>query len=119
MTNAGTIHENFSNHERPRIRLGEQTSRPCGLALLLLALLLRAEGWRQAVELVRRRLDVGGVELLSRAMVTEDGEIVEDDADDEDAGDVGKPLSDLLVRDLTATAPSACASPLAGSRTWR
>ncbi|MFG1282694.1 MULTISPECIES: ParB/RepB/Spo0J family partition protein [Xanthobacter] len=41
--------------------------------------------------------------------VTEDGEIIEDgnhvsalDTEDEDAGDAGKPLSDLLVRDLTA-----------------
>lgn len=42
--------------------------------------------------------------------VTEDGEIVgegdgedaEPQPDDEDAGDAGKPLSDLLVRDLTA-----------------
>ncbi|MDQ0506154.1 ParB/RepB/Spo0J family partition protein [Xanthobacter agilis] len=47
--------------------------------------------------------------------VTEDGEIIEDgtddkdgnpvsalDPEDEDAGDAGKPLSDLLVRDLTA-----------------
>lgn len=41
--------------------------------------------------------------------VTEDGEIIEDgnhvsalDAEDEDAGDAAKPLSDLLVRDLTA-----------------
>jgi len=45
------------------------------------------------------------------ATVTEDGEIVGDagngedaepQAEDEDAGDAGKPLSDLLVRDLTA-----------------
>ena len=46
------------------------------------------------------------------ARVSEDGEIIADgadenpasalDAEDEDAGDAGKPLSDLLVRDLTA-----------------
>jgi len=44
------------------------------------------------------------------ATVTEDGEIVgegdgedaEPQPDDEDAGDAGKPLSDLLIRDLTA-----------------
>ncbi|SHO61310.1 chromosome partitioning protein, ParB family [Pseudoxanthobacter soli DSM 19599] len=44
------------------------------------------------------------------ATITEDGEIVgegdgedaEPQPDDEDAGDAGKPLSDLLIRDLTA-----------------
>ncbi|MFG1316370.1 ParB/RepB/Spo0J family partition protein [Xanthobacter autotrophicus] len=44
------------------------------------------------------------------ATITEDGEIIgegdgedaEPQPDDEDAGDVGKPLSDLLIRDLTA-----------------
>lgn len=54
-------------------------------------------------------------EAAENMRVTEDGEIIEDgtddkdgnpvsafDAEDADAGDAGKPLSDLLVRDLTA-----------------
>ena len=54
-------------------------------------------------------------EAAENMRVTEDGEIIEDgtddkdgnpvsalDAEDEDTGDAGKPLSDLLVRDLTA-----------------
>ncbi|WP_082675486.1 ParB/RepB/Spo0J family partition protein [Aureimonas ureilytica] len=49
-------------------------------------------------------------EDVEGATITEDGEIVgegdgedaEPQPDDEDAGDAGKPLSDLLIRDLTA-----------------
>lgn len=51
--------------------------------------------------------------IVDGVTVTEDGEIIGDDGDgedeiaeqqteDEDAGDAGKPLSDLLIRDLTA-----------------
>ncbi|WP_316224413.1 MULTISPECIES: ParB/RepB/Spo0J family partition protein [unclassified Bradyrhizobium] len=45
-------------------------------------------------------------EDVEGATITEDGEIVGEDAepqpDDEEAEDAGKPLSDLLIRDLTA-----------------
>jgi ParB family chromosome partitioning protein len=60
--------------------------------------------------------------------VNEDGEIVGDEderadsaleTEDEDAGDAGKPLSDLLIRDLTAHRTLGLASPLASSRISR
>ena len=51
----------------------------------------------------------GGETVIDGVRVNGDGEIIEDgdrvsalDTEDEDAGDEGKPLSDLLVRDLTA-----------------
>ncbi len=67
-----------------------------------------------------------GETVIDGVRVNGDGEIIEDgddaaahNADDEDGGDDGTPLSDLLVRELTTHRTlRACGSPLASSRTW-
>ncbi|WP_316189600.1 ParB/RepB/Spo0J family partition protein [Bradyrhizobium sp. SZCCHNS1054] len=55
---------------------------------------------------IRAEDEASRPEDVEGATITEDGEIVGEDAepqpDDEEAEDAGKPLSDLLIRDLTA-----------------